>query len=103
MNLDSTFSLPLANEIQDIIKSLLDPTKATGIDTIPPGLVKSSASVTYKPLTKIINKSILKDNFPDLMQIGKITPIYKSEKTNSRLNKKDPRPVILPAFSKVPE
>ena len=105
MNLDSTFSLPLANEneIQDIIKSL-DPTKATGIDTIPPRLVKSSASVTYKPLTKIINKSILKDNFPDLMQIGKITPIYKSGKTNSRLNKKDHRPVsVLPAFSKVPE
>ena len=56
--------MPLANEneIQDIIKSL-DAKKATGIDTIPPRLVKSSASVTYKPLTKIINKSILKDSF----------------------------------------
>jgi len=103
MGLDSTFKLPLANEqdILDIIKHL-DTSKAMGIDNIPARLVNQSAYVIYKPLTKIINKSIEKDNFPDLMQIGKITPVYKSGKENSRLNKKDYRPVsVLTVFSKI--
>ena len=52
--------------------------------------------------TKILNKSIQMDNFPSEMQIGKITPSYKSGKDNSRLNKKHHRPVsVLTAFSKV--
>jgi len=103
MGLDSTFKLPLANEqdILDIIKHL-DTSKAMGIDNIPARLVNQSAYIIYKPLTKIINKSIEKDNFPDLMQIGKITPVYKSGKENSRLNKKDYRPVsVLTVFSKI--
>ena len=103
MNLNDTFSLPLADEkdIEEIMKRL-DTSKATGIDTIPARLVKISANVTHKPLTKILNKSILLDHFPNQMQVGKITPIYKSGKENSRLNKKDYRPVsVLPAFSKV--
>jgi glycyl-tRNA synthetase beta subunit len=61
-----------------------------------------SSSVTKKALTKIINKSISKHDFPNLMQIGKTTPIYKGGKDASRLNKKFFRPVsVLIAFSKV--
>ena len=103
MDLNSTFKLPLANEkdIENIIKNL-DTSKAMGIDNIPARLVKQSADVIYRPLTKILNKSIDKDNFPDPMQIGKITPVYKSGKENSRLNKKDYRPVsVLTVFSKI--
>jgi len=103
MDLNSTFKLPLANEkdIENIIKNL-DTSKAMGIDNIPARLVKQSADVIYRPLTKILNKSIEKDNFPDPMQIGKITPVYKSGKENSRLNKKDYRPVsVLTVFSKI--
>ena len=103
MNLNATFSLKLADD-KDIklIMERLDTSKATGIDTIPARLVKTSANVTHKPFTQILNKSIQRDKFPNQMQIGKITPIYKSGKENSRLNKKDYRPVsVLTAFSKV--
>ena len=89
MNLNATFSLPLAEEknIEEIMKGL-DPSKATGIDNIPARMVNISGNVTHKPFTKILNKSILQNNFPNQMKIGKITPIYKSGKENSRLNKK---------------
>ena len=103
MNLNSTFKLPLADE-QDIEKIMknLDTSKAMGIDNVPARLVKLSADVIHRPFTKILNKSIERDNFPDPMQIGKITPVYKSGKENSRLNKKDYRPVsVLTVFSKV--
>tara|TARA_B110001454_G_C12716814_1_gene432912 strand:- start:83 stop:3097 length:3015 start_codon:yes stop_codon:yes gene_type:complete len=103
MNINSTFEIPLADEetIERIMKKL-DTSKATGIDNIPVRLVVVSSSVTKKALTKIINKSISKHDFPNLMQIGKITPIYKGGKDASRLNKKFFRPVsVLIAFSKV--
>ena len=61
-----------------------------------------SADVTHRPFTQIVNKSLERDDFPDKMKIGKITPVYKSGKENSRLNKKDYRPVsVLTVFSKV--
>ena len=89
MNINSTFKLTPANDkdIEEIMKNL-DTSKATGIDNIPARIVKLSADVTHRHFTQIINKSIEKDTFPDKMQIGKITPVYKSGKENSRLNKK---------------
>ena len=103
MSINSTFKIPLANEetIERIMKKL-DTSKATGIDKIPVRLVACSANVTKRVLTKIINKSISKNEFPKLMKIGKIIPIYKGGKDASRLNKKYFRPVsVLTAFSKV--
>jgi len=103
MNINSTFKLTPANDkdIEEIMKNL-DTSKATGIDNIPARIVKLSADVTHRHFTQIINKSIEKDTFPDKMQIGKITPVYKSGKENSRLNKKDYRPIsVLTVFSKV--
>ena len=72
MNLNDTFSLPLADEkdIEEIMKRL-DTSKATGIDTIPARPVKISANFTHKPLTKNLNKSILLQHFPNQMQVGK--------------------------------
>ena len=103
MNLSTSFSLPLAEEkdIEKIMKQL-DTSKATGIDTIPARLIKLSADVTHKHFTKIMNRSIKLNTFPNQMQVGKITPIYKGGKGSSRLNKKDHRLVsVLPGFSKV--
>ena len=103
MNIDSTFDLPLADEdtIEEIMKKL-DISKATGIDNIPARLVAISASVTKGAFTKSLNKSITNSVFPNLMQIGKITPQYKGGKDCSRLNKEHFRPVsVLTAYSKV--
>ena len=100
MNIGATFSLPFADEeaIYEIMNKM-DVSKATGIDQIPARIIKLSASVLKKPFTKIINHAIKNNDFPNLMKIGKITPIYKG---GNRLNKKDYRPVsVLTAFSKV--
>ena len=98
-----SFKLPLATEeeIYDIIKSI-DIKKATGVDNIPPKVVKIAANAIKKPLTEIINIYINKNTFPDLMKIGRITPIYKHPKNGSRLDKQYYRPVsVLTIFSKV--
>ena len=39
------------------------------------------------PITEILNIAITKETFPDLMKIGKISPIYKHPKDGSRLDK----------------
>ena len=60
-----------------------------------------AANVIKKPLTKIINIHIERNTFPDLMKVGRITPIYKFPKDGSRLDKTCYRPVsVLPVFSK---
>ena len=103
MGLDQAFSLPLANEsiVEDIIKKL-DASKATGIDNIPARLVKLSINIIKKPLTYVINNCIKNGEFPNLLKIGKIAPLYKNGKDSSRLDKKCYRPVsVLTTFSKV--
>ena len=98
-----SFKLPLAQEeeIFDIIK-LIDIKKATGVDDLPPKIIKMSADVIKKPLTDIINFYIKKNTFPGLMKIGRLTPIYKRPKEGSRLDKTCYRPIsVLTIFSKV--
>ena len=102
------FKLPNATEeisdisdISDIISSL-NTKKATGIDDISPKLVKMSEQIIKKPLTEIINISIETDTFPELMKVGKLSPIYKHPKNGSRLDKTCYRPIsVLTTFSKV--
>ena len=61
-----------------------------------------SGNVIKKTITKILNSEILKDTFPDLMKIGKISPSYKNPKDGSRLDKTCYRPVsVLTIFSKI--
>ena len=101
MNL--SFELPHASEetINEIIISL-NTKKSTGIDDIPPKLVKISADIIKKPLSQIINSAIKEGSFPNLMKLGKLTPIYKHPKHGSRLDKTCYRPVsVLTTFSKV--
>ena len=57
-----TFEIPKA-EVSYINKLLknLNIKKATGLDTIPPKLVKPSANIVDSPLCNVINK-VLKSN-----------------------------------------
>ena len=98
-----SFKLPLAKEeeIYDIIKSI-DIKKATGLDDIPPKIIKLAVNVLKKTLTEIINIYINRNSFPNLMKIGRLIPIYKHPKKGSRLDKTCFRPVsILTIFSKI--
>ena len=98
-----SFKLPSANEeeIYDILKEI-DTKKATGLDNIPPKLVKLLANLLKKPLTKIINFYLNKNIFPNLMKIGRLSPLYKQSKYGNRLDKTCYRPVsILTTFSKI--
>ena len=77
----------------------LNPKKSVGIDGIPPIVLKLSATVISKPLTKIVNMSILNDTFPSLAKCATILPVHKKD---ARTDKKNYRPIsILSSLSKV--
>ena len=56
------------SEIKDLLKNL-DINKASGIDTIPPKLVKLSADFLTPLLTKAINTSIAQNVFPEYLSV----------------------------------
>ena len=62
------------------------PSKASGVDNLPLGLLKDSAKEIAIPLTHIINLSISNSTFPTIWKIARVTPIYKSECTNDEAN-----------------
>ena len=100
-NLSFRIPEPTEEEIFGILKTL-DVKKATGLDNIPPRLISMSASLLKTPLTNILKFYIRNFSFPHLMQIARITPIYKNPKEGSRLDKTCYRPVsVLTTFSKV--
>ncbi len=75
--------------------------KATGLDDIPPCLLKDGARHIVKPLAHIINRSLATGIVPTEFKCGKIIPIYKS---GNQTDIDNYRPItILPAISKVLE
>lgn len=79
----------------------LNRNKATGLDDLPPGLLKDSANEICKPLAHIINLSIDSSTVPDAWKIAKVIPVYKSGDINDEANY---RPIsILPTLSKILE
>ena len=52
--------------------------KATGLDHLPPGLLKDAAGVIAKPLTFIINLSLETGVVPTDWKMAKVIPIFKS-------------------------
>jgi hypothetical protein len=87
-------------EVEKLLKSVKR-SKATGIDDLPPGLIKDSAPVISGPLTNIINLSLQSGLFPNDWKMAKIMPIHKS---GSFSNFDHYRPIsILPVMSKVIE
>jgi len=79
--------------------SSLDTKKATGIDGIPPLILKLCANVIAEPFTKIINLSIDENTIPSAAKTAIILPFFKKDE---RSNKKNYRPIsILSSLSKI--
>ena len=87
-------------DVEKIIKSIKR-SKATGIDDLPPGLIKDAADVLSVPLSHIINMSLDTGQFPQEWKAAKIIPLHKSGSTKSFDNY---RPIsVLPIVSKIIE
>ena len=88
---------------QDVHKiiSKLSSKKASGYDEIPVKFIKSVSTSLINPLTKLANKCIQENVFPDKMKMANITPLYKKK---DKLNKDNYRSVnLLIALSKILE
>ena len=72
------FDIPTATteETNKIIKEL-DPKQATGLDKIPPKIVKMFANVIDSDLANIINNDIAKNAFSEKAKIASARPIFK--------------------------
>ena len=89
------------SEIKDLLKNL-DIKKASGIDTIPPKLVKLSADFLTPLLTKAINTSIAQNVFPENNKIASVIPLDKGKPNKNEMS--NFRPVsLLNTFSKIYE
>ena len=89
------------SEIKDLLKNL-DIKKASGIDTIPPKLVKLSADFLTPLLTKAINTSIAQNVFPENAKTASVIPLDKGKPNKNEMS--NFRPVsVLKTFSKIYE
>ncbi|KAK6165112.1 hypothetical protein SNE40_023671 [Patella caerulea] len=78
---------------------MLDPSKATGIDSIGPKILRMSTDYIFESLTYIINLCISKDIFPEQLKFAKLIPIHKKEDKDLPNNY---RPIsVLPTISKI--
>ena len=89
-----------SSEVECLLKAIKK-SKATGIDDLPPRLLKDSAPIISVPLTHIINMSLGSGVFPREWKSAKIMPIHKTGSMSSFDNY---RPIsILPVISKIAE
>ena len=96
----SHFSLSCATEgmILQILLSL-NVTKGAGYDTLAPKVIRLVSAIIASPLTGIINLSVTKGIFPDLLKTACFVPASKKEDQSKKENY---RPIsILNTFSKV--
>ena len=88
------------SEISKIIKSF-KMKKSTGHDGISIILLKSLGESVCKPLSELINMSLIQGIVPDEMKIAKVIPIFKSKNKELFTNY---RPIsLLPVISKILE
>jgi hypothetical protein len=74
-------------------------TAMVGPDQLPAKYLKIVAQLIAGPLTHIINSFVAVSSFPDAWKVAWITPIPKSNNSNTNSNM---RPIsILPVLSKV--
>ena len=74
--------------------------RATGVDRIPPKLVKLSANILSEPLTKAINDSLTMGIFPDAPEIAAVSPVDQG--TDNKNSISNFRPVsVQSVFSKI--
>lgn len=80
---------------------LLRRNKATGLDKLPPNMLKDCATVIAKPLAHILNLSIQTQTVPTAWKSAKVSPIFKSGDAELVENY---RPIsVLPVLSKILE
>ena len=80
----------------------LNSKKATGIDTIPPKLIKATVDFLNPVLTKSINSSMEHNIFPDLAKTAIVVPLDKGKPNKNDIS--NFRPVsIVNTFSKIYE
>ena len=95
------FSFKTVNEskIKDLLKNL-DIKKASGIDTIPPKLVKLSADFLCPLLAKAINTNIAQNVFPEDAKTASVIPLDKGKPNKNEMS--NFRPVsVLNTFLKI--
>ena len=63
-------------EVKKILKEL-STEKSTGVDLVPPKLVKLAANYLTRPLSQSINDSVKKGLFPENSKFASVTPIDK--------------------------
>ena len=99
---NTSFSiLTLGHEKVEKYLKNIDITKATGVDTIGPRLLKLAAPYISESLTFICNQSIVKSVFPKKWKEGKVTPLHKNGTKDDTNNY---RPIsVLPLVSKLLE
>ena len=57
----------------------LDPKKATGVDAIPPKVVKAAMPSLSQPICNIASAIICKETFPNRLKMAQVTPIFKKD------------------------
>ena len=77
----------------------LDRKKSFGIDKVHPFLLSVGALEITKPLTHLINLSLIQGKFPDSLKVAKVVPVFKQ---GSHMLCTNYRPIsVLPALSKI--
>jgi len=98
----NSFSFSFVDEknIDNIIKSLKNSFSA-GYDGVPVVLLKKARSVLTKPITHLINSSLISGIFPNKLKITKLEPLFKK---GNRQIVSNYRPIaLLPSISKIYE
>ena len=97
---DTFFHIPLITRGQVIsFINRLDSTKATGIDGLGPKIIKLAADILSPSITLLINRSIIRGQFPSQLKCAKVFPIFKS---GTKTDPSNYRPIsILPTISKI--
>ena len=100
-NAASSPSYTNPSSIAFLLKSL-DIKKASGLDKIPPELVKAAPDILSIPLSLAINNSLMNGIFPDAAKVAMISLIDKKSDEKNKIS--NYRPVsVLNIFSKVYE
>ena len=57
----------------------MNPKKATGVDAIPPKIIKAAMPSLTLPICNITNTMLSKETFPSQLKMAQVTPIFKKD------------------------